>query len=89
MEEKRCPKCGKTDRQIRQGYTGSGSQRYLCRHCNYKYTPEKKSYSEEIKQLAIKTYLSGVSGRGVGKIFGISPPMVIRWIKKNGGSVDK
>ncbi len=42
-----------------------------------------REYSEEIKEQAIKTYYSGTSGRGVGKIFGFSKANVYNWIKKN------
>jgi len=32
----------------------------------------------------MKTYYSGVSGRGVGKLMGIGKGTVYDWIKKNG-----
>lgn len=83
MEKVKCPKCGKEEEQIRGGYTSYGTQRYLCKGCNSKYTTKPKGYSEETKQLAVKMYLSGVSGRQVGKILGVSPPQAIRWLKKN------
>jgi transposase-like protein len=88
-ELRKCPVCGQTERQVKRGFTPSGSQRILCRSCGKIYTPDKKRYSEETKRPAIKLYLSGVSGRGVGKILGISPPMAVRWIKKTGQCVDK
>jgi len=31
----------------------------------------------------MKIYYSGVSGRGVGNILGMSKSNVVRWIKKN------
>jgi transposase len=89
MEAVKCPKCGETAKQIKKGLTSASSQKYMCKTCGCVYTPIKKRYSEETKQLAIKIYMSGVSGRGVGKILGISKMTVIRWIKKNGGGVDK
>ena len=39
--------------------------------------------------MATKTYYAGVSGRGVGKIFGMSKANVYNWIKKNGGRPEK
>ena len=42
-----------------------------------------RAYSEEMRERAIKTYYSGVSGRGVGKIFGMSKANVYNWIKKS------
>jgi len=86
-----CPHCGAIERQMKSGYNRSGTQRYLCGKCNYKYTPEPKTnaYPEDVKQAALKSYYSGVSGRGVGKIFGMSKANVYNWIKKNRDSVDK
>ena len=83
--EKKCPICGKTESQIRRGYNRSGTQRCKCKDCNLMYTiePKKREYSEEMKTLALKAYYSGVSGRGVGKMFGMSKANVYNWIKKN------
>ena len=35
-----------------------------------------------MRELAIKMYYSGVSGRGVGKALGMSKSNVYNWIKK-------
>ena len=81
---KRCPKCGKTENQIKAGYNGSGSQRCKCKECGIYYTinPKRHEYPEEIKELAIKMYYGGVSGRGVGKILKMNKSNVMNWIKK-------
>ena len=83
-EARRCPKCGKMENQIRVGYNRSGTQRCKCKECNIRYTLEPKTheYPEETKQAAIKTYYSGVSGRGVGKLFNMNKANVYNWIKK-------
>lgn len=83
-ENRRCPKCGKAENQIRVGYNRSGTQRCKCKDCNVSYTldPKKHEYPEETKALAIKMYYSGVSGRGVGKILGMNKANVYNWIKK-------
>ncbi|MCM1508647.1 MAG: hypothetical protein NC177_16175 [Ruminococcus flavefaciens] len=83
-ENIRCPKCGKSENQIRVGYNRSGTQRCKCKDCNVSYTldPKKHEYPEETKALAIKMYYSGVSGRGVGKILGMNKANVYNWIKK-------
>lgn len=90
-EEKRCPKCKRSEGQMNAGYNRSGTQRCVCWYCKYKYTPAPITiaYSEEIRRIAIREYYSGVSGRGVGKIHNMSKANVYNWIKKNGGSVDK
>ena len=66
------------------GFNRSGIQRCVCRECSKTYTinPKKHEYSEEERQQAIKMYYSGVSGRGVGKFYGMSKANVYRWIKK-------
>ena len=81
----KCPKCGKEENQIKKGFNRSGTQRYRCKDCNVAYTinPKQNEYSEETKKLALKMYYSGVSGRGVGKVLGMSKANVYNWIKKN------
>jgi len=81
-----CPNCKADDGQMKNGRNRSGTQTYICRHCKKTYTPEPKrhSYTDDVREKAIKTYFMGVSGRGVGKIFGFSKGNVYNWIKKNG-----
>ena len=57
----------------------------MCKECGVAYTlnPKQNEYSEETKKQAIKTYYSGVSGRGVGKLMGMSKSNVYNWIKKS------
>ena len=85
IEGRRCPKCKSNDKQANYGYNRSGTQRCKCKNCKHTYTMQGKdrAYSEEIRETAIKTYYSGVSGRGVGKIFGMSKANVYNWIKKS------
>ena len=80
----KCPKCGKIENQIKAGYNASGSQRCKCRECGIYYTidPKRHEYPEETRELAIKMYYGGISGRGVGKILGINKSNVMNWIKK-------
>jgi len=79
-----CPTCKREEQQIGFGYNRSGTQRLRCKGCGKTYTLQAKTraYSEEIREQAIKTYYSGVSGRGVGKLFGMSKSNVYNWIKK-------
>lgn len=91
VEGRGCPKCGNADNQTNYGYNQSGTQRCKCNQCNCIYTlnPKTRKYSEEIREKAIKVYYTGVSGRGVGKVFGMSKANVYNWIKKSGDGVDK
>ena len=80
----KCPNCKDETKQNKKGFTRAGSQRYICRECGVTYTPnpKKKEYTEEERLQAIKLYYSGVSGRGVGKLMGMSKANVYNWIKK-------
>lgn len=80
----KCPNCGQTENQIKKGYNRSGTQRIQCKECGKTYTtnPKKRAYSEETRQLAMKMYYSGVSGRGVGKALRMDKANVYNWIKK-------
>lgn len=48
----------------------------------YTINPKKREYPEETKQLALKMFYSGVSGRGIGKVLHMSKANVYNWIKK-------
>lgn len=78
-----CPKCGKIENQVKCGYNRSGTQRCECRECGTLYTmnPKSRAYSEEVRQQAIKTYHSGVSGCGVGALFWMGKENIVHWIK--------
>ena len=82
---KKCPKCGKTENQVRAGYNGSGTRRCKCKERGIYYTvdPKRHAYPEETRELAIKMYYGGVSGSGVGKILGMNKSNVMNWIKKD------
>ena len=90
-ENKKCPEYGEIEGQVKNGKNRFGTQSYLCRHCKKTYTldPKQNAYSEEKKALAIKIYYAGTSGRGVGKILGMSKNNVYRWIKKTKATVNK
>ena len=91
IEGRNCPKCGNNENQVNDGKNKSGTQRCKCKTCNITYTldPKTRAYSEEIRDKAIKTYYSGVSGRGVGRLLRMSKANVYNWIKKTESGVDK
>ena len=84
VEGRVCPMCGSEANQTNYGKNRSGTQRCKCNLRNHTYTLEPKShaYTEEVREKAIKTYYSGVSGRGVGALFGMNKSNVYNWIKK-------
>jgi transposase-like protein len=91
VEGRKCPNCGQEIGQMNNGHNRSGTQKRICSGCKTSYTvaPKCRAYPEEVRSLAIKEYYSGVSGRGVGKIHGMSGNNVLNWIKKNSSGVDK
>ena len=89
MEGRRCPECGDVESQTNFGYNRSGTQRCRCKLCNKTYTlePKTRAYSEEVRDSAMKTYYTGVSGRQIGILFNMSKANVYNWIKKNGSGM--
>ena len=45
---------------------------------------KRHAYDEKTRELALKIYYAGASGRAVGKILHMSKANVYNWIKKNG-----
>ena len=90
-ESKKCPICQRTEGQVKNGRNRSGTQKVICRHCKKTYTlePKRNAYGEETRALALKIYYAGASGRGVGKVLGMSKANVYNWIKKNGSNCGK
>ena len=79
----KCPNCNDETKQNKKGFTRARSQRYICRECGVTYTPnpKKREYTEKERQNAIRIYYSGVSGRGVGNLLGMSKANVYNWKK--------
>ena len=90
-EGRKCPKCGANEEQINFGLNKTGTQKCKCKKCSSYYTmkPKSRAYPEETRELAMRIYYSGVSGRGVGKILRMSKANIYNWIKKTGDGVDK
>ena len=78
-----CPYCQSEEKQVKAGFNNSGSQRYLCRVCNRKYTPEpnEAGHEESIRQQAVKMYLDGINQRRIARQLGISQGSVSNWVK--------
>ena len=80
-----CPYCG-SDEMIRNGHAPNGKQKYLCHKCNRRSreNPTPNVYSEEKKEEIVRAYEERSSLRGLERIFGVSRPTVIKWLKKSG-----
>jgi transposase-like protein len=78
----RCPHCEKEDSLIKDGKNRSGSQRYQCKACGRRYTPEpnKKGYPEEVRLQALRLYVDGKNLRRIARHLGVSPQSVSNWV---------
>lgn len=78
-----CPKCFRKTRQIKDGRTQAGSQRYRCKHCECRYTPfpHEPGYDEEIRFQALQLYLDGHSMREVARLLDVNHQSVANWMK--------
>ena len=78
----RCPKCKSARRQVKNGWNGSGSQKYRCRECGAGYTPEPKpkGYPAETRILAIRMYVEGSSYGSIARVLKVNPQTIANWV---------
>lgn len=78
-----CPKCKETTHQRKCGKTIAGSQRYSCKHCHAKYTPEQKErgYPNELRLQAVRMYVDGMNYRRIARHLQVHNTTVINWVK--------
>jgi transposase-like protein len=78
----KCPHCQNSEHQVRVGRNPSGSQRYLCKVCQRKYTPQPKErgYAETVRQQAVRLYVDGLNFRRIARHLGVHHQTVINWI---------
>ena len=81
----RCPKCKTENNQNKDGYTNAGSQRYRCKECGARYTPEKKQqgYDKRIRELALQMHAGGMNFQQIGQHLKVSNKSVMNWVKAN------
>jgi transposase-like protein len=77
-----CPHCQNTDQQVKAGRTEAKSQRYLCKDCQRRYTPEPKAagYDEALRRQAVRLYVDGMNFRRIARHLGVHHQTVINWI---------
>lgn len=78
----RCPYCGATERQHKNGRNVTGSQRYICQFCRRNYTPEPlpRGYPEDMRREAVRLYQGGMRPWRIARTLGMSPQTVINWV---------
>ena len=69
---------------VRNGQTRNAKQRYKCKSCSrsFRESPQVNGYSEAEKELILRAYNERPSMRGLGRVFGVSRPTLISWLKK-------
>lgn len=77
-----CPRCGSVEWQNKDGFTPAGSQRYRCKSCKTRYTPEPKEqgYDEDVRLQALSLYLEGLSLREISRLLSVNHQSVANWI---------
>jgi transposase len=84
-----CPYCHRTEHQVKAGRNESGTQRYKCKGCERKYTPEPKlqGYSEAVRRQALQLYVDGMNFRRIARTLNITHRSVINWVNAYGAQV--
>jgi transposase len=75
-----CPKCS-ASRFVKNGFV-KDIQRYKCKNCACQYTrPEARGRPLSQKLLAVTLYVHGLSLNALAKLFGISTPGMLDWVR--------
>ena len=84
-----CPYCQRTERQVKAGRNGSGSQRYKCQVCQRRYTPAPSphGYSAAVRRQALQMYVDGMNFRRIARTLGITHRTVINWVNAYGAQL--
>jgi len=75
-----CPKC-QSIQVIKSGHH-HGKQRHRCKDCGFQFTrtePRGRPASE--KAMAITLYTMGLSLNAIARLFKVSTPAVLRWVR--------
>ena len=75
-----CPKC-QTVKVIKSGHHHD-RQRYRCKGCGFQFTrttPRGRPASE--KAMAVTLYTMGLSLNSIARLFKVSTPAVLRWVR--------
>ena len=86
-----CPYCHDTEQQVKAGRNESGSQRYLCKVCERRYTPEPKprGYPQSLREQALKMYVDGGNFRRIARTLGVCHRTVINWVNAHAARLDE
>lgn len=77
----RCKKCD-SENIVKNGYNAVKNPKYKCKDCGFGGVFKSKRPSEELKEQIIKASQERSSARGLGRIYGLSHPTILKYIKK-------
>jgi len=85
----KCPYCETSENQVKDGLNGSGSQRYRCKSCQRRYTPEphKQGYEQALRQKAVELYVDGLNFRRIARHVKVNHHTVINWVNAHAASL--
>ncbi len=77
-----CPYCQETRQQVKAGLNDSGSQRWRCKVCGRRYTPEPKpqGYPDAVREQAVQMAVDGVNFRRIARHLKVNHQSVINWV---------
>lgn len=77
-----CPYCHDQDQQVKAGKNDSGSQRYQCKVCRRRYTPEPSQlYGDGMRQQAVKLHVDGLGYRRIARHLGVDHHSIMNWVQ--------
>ena len=76
-----CPRCEHVH-CVKNGKV-EGKQRYKCKSCKFQFTRlTPKGHLLWLRALAVFLYCHGLSMNAIAKMFSVSTPTILRWIRK-------
>ncbi len=76
-----CPQC-RSSKTVKNGFR-CNRQRYKCNQCGHQFTrTTPRGRPLEDKLLAVILYMHGLSLNAIAKLFGVSAPAVLKWVRK-------
>lgn len=78
-----CYHCAGTD-VVRNGRSRNGKQMYKCKSCGRQSREgaQHERYTRAQKETILRAYQERPSMRGIKRIFGVSRPTLVSWLKK-------
>ena len=86
MERPDCPRC-RAEKPAKNGWH-LGRQRWKCKACSFAFTQTTpRGKPRWMKQLALHLYQSRMSINGIARLFGVSGPAVLKWLRESAKQV--